>query len=106
MQPGKRSSNHPVKEAVAAERLARLVELACRFQRPRPTCPLKAIVLQRLLAKCAFGTELIIGADRPAGRFAAHAWLQHRGRAIYGAGSVQYHPLHSSSGQRDLTNAV
>ena len=106
MQPGKRSSRGPATEGLTPGRLARVLELACRFQRPRPTCLLKALVLQRLLAEHGFETELVIGAGRSGERLTAHAWLEHQGRVVFGATSEQYHSLHSFTGKRDVTGAT
>jgi hypothetical protein len=64
-------------------RLAWSVEAAAKRMKSA-TCLCKALALQRLLARNGHDSELRIGADRPGGKFTAHAWLVHRGRVLIG----------------------
>jgi hypothetical protein len=73
-------------------RLAWSVEAAARRMKSA-TCLCKALALQRLLARNGHDSELRIGADRPDGKFTAHAWLVHRGRLLIGGAEADGYTL-------------
>jgi hypothetical protein len=55
---------------------------------PRSTCLVRALAAQRLFARYGHNAAVRIGvANLDAGRFAAHAWLDHAGDPVIGAAS-------------------
>jgi transglutaminase superfamily protein len=64
------------------ERLAALVEMAARHQRPAPTCLHKTVTVYGLLRHHGIDVELVISAGRSDGTLDAHAWSEHMGRPL------------------------
>lgn len=76
------------------ERLASLVEVAARYQRPAPTCLAKSLAVYALLLRRGLDAGLVIAARRNDGRLDAHAWPEHMGRPLpEGAARPGYEPL-------------
>jgi len=61
--------------------LSRVVNVAATWLGGRPTCLARALVLTRLLRQNGREARVVIGVSRRGG-FAAHAWVEHGGRAI------------------------
>jgi Transglutaminase-like superfamily len=68
----------PVRCAVAVERVLRLLPADSR-------CLVRSLVLLALLERRGLGAALVIGV-LPEPEFAAHAWVEHRGRALLAPG--------------------
>jgi hypothetical protein len=80
-------------EAVALGR--RLAPVVARTLWVLPTesrCLMRSLVLTRLLARRGVSTELVISV-RPGARFAAHAWIEHRGVALLPADAPAFERL-------------
>lgn len=65
------------------EEIVNSVRSVSRFV-PRATCLTQALVAQRLLARAGIDSALQIGVTRGNGGLEAHAWVEHRGRAVIG----------------------
>ncbi len=65
------------------EEIVNSVRSVSRFV-PRATCLIQALVAQRLLARAGIDSALQIGVTRGDGGLEAHAWVEHRGRAVIG----------------------
>ena len=75
--------------------LRRAVLLAARVV-PRATCLVQAIALQILLARAGQPSDLRLGVAFDETRlFAAHAWLEQKGRILIGASEARWTPLPS-----------
>ncbi len=56
----------------------------------RSDCMVQALAAQRWLVRFGIASEIVIGAERPAGQFASHAWLTCRGINVTGGTTGQY----------------
>ncbi len=66
-----------------AARWALAVERAAEHGLFRPLCLVRAVALHRLLERHGIhGSRIRIGVRLQDGRFAAHAWVEHRARAL------------------------
>lgn len=65
-----------------AEALARIVHGAAPWSPLPANCLPRALVLCRLLRRQGLQAELRLGVGKPEGEFAAHAWVEHAGRAL------------------------
>lgn len=71
-------------------RIAWALRVASRFV-PRPTCLVRALAAQRLLAKHGHASDLRIGvAKSGAAGFAAHAWVECGGAVLVGQTDSEY----------------
>ena len=76
------------------DRIAWLVTLAARYVPWRTTCLTRALVLARVLRREGVEARVCFGVARNTGGLKAHAWLEHRGRVIFGASDEgTYEPL-------------
>jgi hypothetical protein len=66
----------------AARSLARIVHGAAPWSPLPANCLPRALVLCRLLKRRGLQAELRLGVGKPEGQFAAHAWVEHAGRAL------------------------
>ena len=66
----------------AAQATARIVHGAAPWSPLHANCLPRALVLCRLLRRQGLEAELRLGAGRPDGIFAAHAWVEHAGEAL------------------------
>lgn len=86
---------------ISPERAAALVEAAAARQPLRPTCLVNALALHTLLRHLGIDADLVIGATPATGGVEAHAWVEHRGSPLPGAGQPEtYSPLLRWSGAR------
>jgi hypothetical protein len=60
-----------------AQAIARIVHGAAQWSPFRADCLPRALVLCRLLARRGLRAEFRLGAGKPEGEFAAHAWVEH-----------------------------
>jgi len=67
---------------VSADELAAQIARAARVVRPAAGCLAEALVLGRLLLAHGHEACVVVGVSRARGTFAAHAWVEHDGRAI------------------------
>jgi len=78
-------------------RILRCTAAAAKLMPVGATCLAQALVIQALLQRHGYSTQLKIGVRRPqSGPFAAHAWLEHEGATVVGgpeAVTLQYQPL-------------
>ena len=65
-----------------AESCARIVHGAAPWSPLAANCLPRALVLCRLLRRRGLQAELRLGVGKPEGEFAAHAWVEHAGRAL------------------------
>jgi hypothetical protein len=66
-----------------AERLALAIGRAAEYGVFRPLCLVRAVALNRMLERHGIhGSRIRIGVRMRGGRFAAHAWVEHRGRVL------------------------
>lgn len=68
--------------AISPERLEDIVARASAWCWPAPGCLARALVLARLLAQSGHDARLVLGVAAREGSFAAHAWVDHAGRAL------------------------
>lgn len=68
------------------DRLARAVVRVLRLLPTDSRCLMRSLVLTRLLARRGAPAQLVIGVTAAPG-FAAHAWVEHGGRAVLPPGS-------------------
>lgn len=66
----------------AAQALAHIVHGAAPWSPLPAKCLPRALVLCRLLRRQGLQAELRLGVGKPAGVFAAHAWVEHSGIAL------------------------
>jgi hypothetical protein len=87
-----RAAERPgVDTPMAPERIAAIVDAALTLLHAR--CLTKALVLQRMLARRGFTSEVVVGVASDAGALLAHAWLERDGRVMIGSGRREYAPL-------------
>jgi hypothetical protein len=68
-------------------RIARIAESVSRRLSADPTCLKSSLVLYALLRRRRFDAQLVVGARRDGAQpFEAHAWIEHDGRVLCGAG--------------------
>jgi hypothetical protein len=67
----------------SVERIVWAIEKAARLT-PATTCLSVALASQFLLSSNGHASELHVGVSRTAGKFAAHAWVEHEGRVLIG----------------------
>ena len=65
-----------------ADSFARIVHGAAPWSPLPANCLPRALVLCRLLRRRGLQAELRLGVGKPEGEFAAHAWVEHAGRAL------------------------
>jgi len=65
-----------------AQRLSRLVALSSRLHLLPMTCLVRAIALNRMLARRGIRSRLCLGANKSLDRIHAHAWVEVQGQAI------------------------
>jgi hypothetical protein len=65
-----------------AQTAARIVHGAAPWSPLRANCLPRALVLGHLLRRQGLEAELCLGAAKPGGAFAAHAWVEHDGVAL------------------------
>lgn len=70
---------------VPPERIAWLVGVARRYSPVRTTCLKEALVLVRLLRGEGVEAAVRFGVARGDDGLRAHAWVEHRGRIVFGA---------------------
>jgi hypothetical protein len=68
--------------SLQAGEIVHLVDMAVRRLPYRGPCLRRSLVLQRFLRQTGMETELRFGVMKSEGRLAAHAWLEHEGRAL------------------------
>jgi hypothetical protein len=73
-------SEKPAEALVAAHR--RAVERASRYLPGHSTCLHRSLLLWWTLRRAGLDCELRIGVQRNDGDLAAHAWIEHQGRAV------------------------
>jgi len=76
------SSARPRTDLPAAQALARIVHGAAPWSPLPANCLPRALILCRLLRRQGLQAELRLGVGKPEGEFAAHAWVEHAGRAL------------------------
>jgi hypothetical protein len=82
-----RSAGHPAvttPTGAAHDEAVRLGSMVDKVLRRLPTdsrCLIQSLVLVRLLARRSIGASVVIGVH-VGERFAAHAWVEHEGRAV------------------------
>lgn len=79
-----------------ARRLASASERAARLLPVRPSCLVRALALRELLRRRGIdGSRVRVGVRREEDGFAAHAWLEYRGRVLdsFGASSAEFEGL-------------
>jgi len=74
----------PVSKRLPMERLLRCAARAGRFSPVGGTCLVSALVAEALLKRHGYPVTLRVGAQRQAGAFAAHAWLEFEGSVVVG----------------------
>lgn len=67
---------------VSVDDLTAQVARAARLVWPLAGCLAEALVLGRLLLAHGHEARVVVGVSRAGGTFAAHAWVEHEGRAI------------------------
>jgi hypothetical protein len=67
-------------------RATRVVEEVARFYPLNATCLKKSLILFRILRRRGVPVEFRLGVGRLNGDFASHAWLESRGRTLFGEG--------------------
>ena len=77
---------------IPPERAAALVEAAAGRLPLRPTCLVKALALHTLLRHLGIDADLVVGATPATGGVEAHAWVEHRGAPLPGAGQPKTYP--------------
>jgi hypothetical protein len=65
-----------------AEAIAKMVKLGARSTPLRATCLRESVALWWLLRREGIESDLRIGVRKSAGRFEAHAWVEHSGRVL------------------------
>ena len=75
-----------------ARRLAPAVARTLTLLPADSRCLMRSLVLTRLLARRGVTTQLVISV-RPGARFAAHAWIEHRGVALLPADAPAFEHL-------------
>lgn len=86
----------PVLGEIAQVRaVARWVSVAARHMPYEVSCLRRSLCLWWLLARRGIGSRLVIGVSRPAGGFAAHAWVEWQGSVVNDEADVRgrYVPL-------------
>lgn len=79
--------------AASEEAIARTIWAVVATSRrvPGASCLTQALAAQVLIARLGRETTLRVGVTRDRGKgFAAHAWLEYRGRIIIGGGEVEH----------------
>jgi hypothetical protein len=81
------------------ERIVWLLDVARRYSPARSTCLKDALVLVRMLRAEGVDATLSIGVARGDGALRAHAWVERRGRIVFGAVEAErYVPLAGGTG--------
>jgi hypothetical protein len=81
-------------------RVARSVRRAGRLFPGGGNCLVQSLALDRMLRQRGHATELRIGVRRENGALAAHAWVEHHGRALLEAGLEQFSTLSEAAAPR------
>jgi Transglutaminase-like superfamily len=91
------ASPAPSRDAADDDRIIatvrRALALAERVFPVRVTCLERSVALQRLLHARGVITQLRIGVRKDPSELAAHAWLEHRGRALDAAVNERFQSL-------------
>ncbi|MDR3701280.1 MAG: lasso peptide biosynthesis B2 protein [Candidatus Sulfopaludibacter sp.] len=74
----------PVRKRISMDRLLRCAARASRLSPVGSTCLVSALVAEALLNRHGYPVTLRVGAQRLAGAFAAHAWLEFEGCVVVG----------------------
>ncbi len=74
----------PADERVSMDRLLRCAARAGRVSPVSATCLVSALVSEALLNRHGYPVTLRVGAQRQAGAFMAHAWLEFEGCVVVG----------------------
>lgn len=88
-----RASEHPKNKfgSLEIERTLRVVRAAARYGAGHPTCLEQSLALWWLLGRQGIASSVRIGAQKPAGRFQAHAWVECDGVALSGGDEPHEH---------------
>jgi hypothetical protein len=86
------SAQPPAWDPVSGARLGRAVGRTLRLLPTDSRCLMRSLVLSSLLARRQVESSVVIGV-RPAPRFAAHAWVEHRGQALLPSAEADYRRL-------------
>lgn len=76
---------------VSPERIAAIVDAVLSLLHAQ--CLTKALVLQRMLARRGFTSDVVVGVAHEGPALFAHAWLERDGRVVIGSGAREYAPL-------------
>lgn len=71
-------------DAELVSRVAYILPRVAEYMPWRADCLVQAMAAQRWLDTKGIATSILIGVDKPAGQFDAHAWLQHGDRVVTG----------------------
>jgi len=77
-------------EGLDAHAIARLVAIAARHAPFRARCLAASLTLESLLRRHGLEGRLRLGVRRHEGRIEAHAWVEHGGSALAGAGHAGF----------------